>query len=80
MGQFKKYGFNRISKWTKNEDIFKYKMLLIPVHTQNYWLLITVDTQRKIICGYDSLNKMTNELLSMTLNYLKEGIMTKKQI
>ena len=36
-------GFNGVSNWMKDVDIFSKQLLLIPIHHQTHWCLATVD-------------------------------------
>ncbi|XP_063296814.1 sentrin-specific protease 5 [Pelobates fuscus] len=47
-------GYNGVKRWTKKVDFFKKTMLLIPIHLEVHWSLITVNIPDKIISFYDS--------------------------
>lgn len=47
-------GYNGVKRWTKKVELFKKKLLLIPIHLEVHWSLITVDIPKKIISFYDS--------------------------
>ncbi|XP_068137217.1 sentrin-specific protease 5 [Hyperolius riggenbachi] len=47
-------GYNGVKRWTKKVDVFKKIMLLIPIHLEVHWSLITVNIPKKLISFYDS--------------------------
>ncbi|XP_038604879.1 sentrin-specific protease 5 isoform X2 [Tachyglossus aculeatus] len=47
-------GYNGVRRWTKKVDLFKKRLLLIPIHLEVHWSLITVTLSNRIISFYDS--------------------------
>ncbi|XP_069474723.1 sentrin-specific protease 5 [Ambystoma mexicanum] len=47
-------GYNGVKRWTKKVDLFKKSLLLIPIHLEVHWSLITVNLPDRIISFYDS--------------------------
>ncbi|NXJ01781.1 SENP5 protease, partial [Psophia crepitans] len=47
-------GYNGVKRWTKKVDLFKKVLLLIPIHLEVHWSLITVNIPNRIISFYDS--------------------------
>ncbi|XP_029471649.1 sentrin-specific protease 5-like isoform X2 [Rhinatrema bivittatum] len=47
-------GYNGVKRWTKKVDLFKKSLLLIPIHLEVHWSLITVNIPDRIISFYDS--------------------------
>ncbi|KAM9315929.1 sentrin-specific protease 5 [Gastrophryne carolinensis] len=47
-------GYNGVKRWTKKVDVFKKTLLLIPIHLEVHWSLITVNIPKKLISFYDS--------------------------
>ncbi|KAL8188098.1 UNVERIFIED_CONTAM: Sentrin-specific protease 5, partial [Gekko kuhli] len=47
-------GYNGVKRWTKKVDLFKKTLLLIPIHLEVHWSLITVNLPNRIISFYDS--------------------------
>ncbi|XP_018423084.1 PREDICTED: sentrin-specific protease 5 [Nanorana parkeri] len=47
-------GYNGVKRWTKKVDVFKKILLLIPIHLEVHWSLITVNIPKKLISFYDS--------------------------
>ncbi|KAG8445099.1 hypothetical protein GDO86_010026 [Hymenochirus boettgeri] len=47
-------GYNGVKRWTKKVDFFKKTLLLIPIHLEVHWSLITVNIPHKMISFYDS--------------------------
>lgn len=47
-------GYDGVKRWTKNVDIFNKELLLIPIHLEVHWSLISVDVRRRTITYFDS--------------------------
>uniref|UniRef100_A0A8D0H466 SUMO specific peptidase 5 n=1 Tax=Sphenodon punctatus TaxID=8508 RepID=A0A8D0H466_SPHPU len=47
-------GYNGVKRWTKKVDLFKKTLLLITIHLEVHWSLITVNLPNRIISFYDS--------------------------
>ncbi|XP_005989456.1 sentrin-specific protease 5 [Latimeria chalumnae] len=47
-------GYNGVKRWTKNVDIFRKTLLLIPIHLSIHWSLITVNLPSQTVYFYDS--------------------------
>ncbi|XP_074009428.1 sentrin-specific protease 5 [Numenius arquata] len=47
-------GYNGVKRWTKKVDLFKKTLLLIPIHLEVHWSLITVNIPNRVISFYDS--------------------------
>ncbi|XP_066203961.1 sentrin-specific protease 5 [Saccopteryx leptura] len=47
-------GYNGVKRWTKKVDLFQKSLLLIPIHLEVHWSLITVTLSNRIISFYDS--------------------------
>uniref|UniRef100_A0A3Q2PN04 Sentrin-specific protease 5 n=1 Tax=Fundulus heteroclitus TaxID=8078 RepID=A0A3Q2PN04_FUNHE len=47
-------GYNGVRRWTKQVDLFSKSLLLVPIHLEVHWCLVTADISTKKICLYDS--------------------------
>ncbi|KAL7867403.1 hypothetical protein AOLI_G00152170 [Acnodon oligacanthus] len=47
-------GYEGVKRWTKKVDLFSKRLLLIPLHLEIHWSLITVDISKQNINFYDS--------------------------
>ncbi|XP_039614219.1 sentrin-specific protease 5 isoform X2 [Polypterus senegalus] len=47
-------GYEGVKRWTKKVDLFSKNLLLVPIHLQIHWSLITVDIPNQNIQLYDS--------------------------
>uniref|UniRef100_A0A3Q3EWY4 SUMO specific peptidase 5 n=1 Tax=Kryptolebias marmoratus TaxID=37003 RepID=A0A3Q3EWY4_KRYMA len=47
-------GYDGVKRWTKQVDLFSKSLLLVPVHLEVHWCLVTADIATKKICLYDS--------------------------
>ncbi|KAL1443897.1 hypothetical protein MTO96_030143 [Rhipicephalus appendiculatus] len=48
-------GYEGVSRWTRNVDIFAFDVLLVPLHFTAHWCLVVVDFRERRIAYYDSL-------------------------
>ena len=48
-------GFDGVSKWMKQVDIFDKELLLILIHLGTHWCLPIVDFSLEEFCYYDSM-------------------------
>lgn len=76
------YNFESVSRWTKKQNIFDCRRILIPINTgQWHWHLAVVDMLEKCLLFYDSLASKPRELppyLHVTLKWL-EGLWQEKK-
>ncbi|XP_034412365.1 sentrin-specific protease 5-like isoform X2 [Cyclopterus lumpus] len=47
-------GYEGVKRWTKQVDLFSKSLLLVPIHLEVHWCLVTADIKKKKICLYDS--------------------------
>uniref|UniRef100_A0A665TBX5 Ubiquitin-like protease family profile domain-containing protein n=1 Tax=Echeneis naucrates TaxID=173247 RepID=A0A665TBX5_ECHNA len=47
-------GYDGVKRWTKQVDLFSKSLLLVPIHLEVHWCLVTADLVKKKICLYDS--------------------------
>lgn len=74
------HGYKHVSRWTKNEDIFEYDFIFVPVHVGgNHWCMATIHMSDRIIRYYDSNGDSNHPVLYMLEHYLIEETINKKQ-
>ena len=66
-------GFDGVTNWMKEVNVFDMKLILVPVHLETHWCLATIDLHNHQFCYYDSM-KGSN---TTCLQRLKE-FMTRK--
>uniref|UniRef100_A0A672HGQ5 Ubiquitin-like protease family profile domain-containing protein n=1 Tax=Salarias fasciatus TaxID=181472 RepID=A0A672HGQ5_SALFA len=70
-------GYDGVKRWTKKVDLFSKSLLLVPIHLEVHWCLVTADIGKKRICIYDSQG---NAVLKVNiLKYLITDAKEKKQ-
>ncbi|XP_067897783.1 sentrin-specific protease 5-like [Heterodontus francisci] len=69
--QLQTKGYNGVKRWTKKVDLFSKALLLIPIHLEIHWSLLTVDLPNRKICLYDSQGIHFNSCVQNILKYLK---------
>ena len=52
-----KHGHTRVARWTKNVNIFKFKVLFFPIFDVNHWTLAVIDFESMTIRSYDSAGR-----------------------
>ncbi|XP_051943610.1 sentrin-specific protease 5-like [Hippocampus zosterae] len=63
-------GYNGVKRWTKQVDLFSKSLLLVPVHLEVHWCLVTTDVVRKKICLFDSQRNGLHKVAQNILKYL----------
>ncbi|XP_048109236.1 LOW QUALITY PROTEIN: sentrin-specific protease 5 [Alosa alosa] len=72
-------GYEGVKRWTKKVDVFTKRLLLIPLHLEVHWSLITVDVTSKSVHFYDSQGIMFKYAVDNILRYLLAEAREKKQ-
>ncbi|XP_076145219.1 sentrin-specific protease 3b [Alosa pseudoharengus] len=63
-------GYDGVKRWTKNVDIFQKDLLLIPIHLEVHWSLVSVDIKRKAVTYFDSQRTLNNRCPKHIAKYL----------
>ncbi|XP_055012571.1 sentrin-specific protease 3-like [Boleophthalmus pectinirostris] len=64
-------GYEGVKRWTKNVDIFKKELLLIPIHLEVHWSLVSVDITRRAITYFDSQRTLNRRCPKHIFKYLQ---------
>ncbi|XP_075763173.1 sentrin-specific protease 3 [Pelodiscus sinensis] len=64
-------GYEGVKRWTKNVDIFNKELLLIPIHLEVHWSLISVDVKQKSITYFDSQRTLNRRCPKHICRYLQ---------
>lgn len=72
-------GYDGVKRWTKQVDLFSKSLLLVPVHLEVHWCLVTADVVKKKICLYDSQGNALQKVARNILKYLMTEAKEKKQ-
>uniref|UniRef100_A0AAY4BCK3 Ubiquitin-like protease family profile domain-containing protein n=1 Tax=Denticeps clupeoides TaxID=299321 RepID=A0AAY4BCK3_9TELE len=73
-------GYEGVKRWTKKVDLFTKRLLLIPLHLEIHWSLLTVDIANKSISLYDSQGITLKYAIDNIVRYLLAEAKEKKQI
>ncbi|KAG7456915.1 hypothetical protein MATL_G00240930 [Megalops atlanticus] len=71
-------GYEGVKRWTKKVDLFSKRLLLIPVHLEVHWSLITVDISSKTIRFYDSQGMVFKHAMENVFKYMTTEAKEKK--
>uniref|UniRef100_UPI003D9C95FF sentrin-specific protease 5 n=1 Tax=Danio rerio TaxID=7955 RepID=UPI003D9C95FF len=77
--QFVAKGYEGVRRWTKKVDLFSKTLILIPLHLEIHWSLITVDVSKQNINFYDSQGILFKFALDNVMKYIMEEAKEKKQ-
>jgi len=74
---FKRKKYNTVMKWTKQNNLFDFKRIVIPINpNNNHWALFVVDIWGGIVHSFDSFNNthikeynIVSEFLILAYNY-----------
>ncbi|XP_029564012.1 sentrin-specific protease 5 [Salmo trutta] len=72
-------GYEGVKRWTKKVDLFSKRLLLIPIHLEIHWSLITVDIASHHIHYYDSQGIVFKYTMENILSYILAEAEEKKQ-
>lgn len=64
-------GYDGVKRWTKNVDIFQKDLLLIPIHLEVHWSLVSVDISRRAITYFDSQRTLNRRCPKHIFKYLQ---------
>ncbi|KAK7909388.1 hypothetical protein WMY93_014072 [Mugilogobius chulae] len=64
-------GYDGVKRWTKNVDIFGKELLLIPIHLEVHWSLVSVDISRRAITYFDSQRTLNRRCPKHIFKYLQ---------
>ncbi|KAL4608197.1 sentrin-specific protease 3-like [Arapaima gigas] len=63
-------GYEGVKRWTKNVDLFSKTLLLVPIHVEVHWCLVSVDLLRSSIQLYDSQGFLFKQAMENILEYI----------
>lgn len=72
-------GYEGVKRWTKKIDLFSKWLVLIPIHLEIHWSLVTVSMANKTINYYDSQGIVFRHTTENIMKYLQSEAKEKKQ-
>ncbi|XP_016339658.1 uncharacterized protein LOC107687035 [Sinocyclocheilus anshuiensis] len=72
-------GYDGVKRWTKNVDIFQKDLLLIPIHLEVHWSLVSVDIKQRFITYFDSQRTLNRRCPKHIFKYLQAEAMIKEK-
>lgn len=72
-------GYDGVKRWTKNVDIFQKDLLLIPIHLEVHWSLVSVDIPQRAITYFDSQRTLNRRCPKHIFKYLQAEAVKKEQ-
>ncbi|XP_022055456.1 uncharacterized protein LOC110954991 [Acanthochromis polyacanthus] len=72
-------GYDGVKRWTKKVDLFSKWLLLIPIHLEIHWSLVTVTMATKTISYFDSQGIVFRHTTDNIMKYLQSEAREKKQ-
>lgn len=73
-------GYDGVKRWTKNVDIFNKELLLIPIHLEVHWSLVSVDVRRRTITYFDSQRTLNRRCPKHIAKYLQAEAVKKDRL
>uniref|UniRef100_A0A8C5K897 Ubiquitin-like protease family profile domain-containing protein n=1 Tax=Jaculus jaculus TaxID=51337 RepID=A0A8C5K897_JACJA len=73
-------GYDGVKRWTKNVDSFSKDLLLIPIHLEVHWSLISVDVRRRTITYFDSQRTLNRRCPKHIAKYLQAEAVKKDRL
>ncbi|KAL0966783.1 hypothetical protein UPYG_G00300070 [Umbra pygmaea] len=72
-------GYEGVKRWTRKVDLFSKALLLVPIHLEIHWCLVTANTITKSIHLYDSQGFIYKEAAENVLRYILTEAKEKKK-
>uniref|UniRef100_A0A3Q3XK67 Ubiquitin-like protease family profile domain-containing protein n=1 Tax=Mola mola TaxID=94237 RepID=A0A3Q3XK67_MOLML len=72
-------GYDGVKRWTKNVDIFQKDLLLIPIHLEVHWSLVSVEIARRAITYFDSQRTLNRRCPKHIFKYLQAEAIKKER-
>lgn len=80
-GKFQREGYAGVRRWTRNDDIFSYDIVLVPIHIGGiHWCMSVIHMGSKTIQNYDSMGYPNNAVSESLAKYVSDESMDKKNV
>ncbi|XP_031452400.1 sentrin-specific protease 2 isoform X2 [Phasianus colchicus] len=73
-------GYRAVKRWTRNVNLFKQHIILVPIHLTSHWTLVVVDIRKKTITYFDSFGKKGDKICQAIFQYLQEESWEKDKV
>ncbi|NXL34111.1 SENP2 protease, partial [Glaucidium brasilianum] len=73
-------GYKTVRRWTRDVDLFKKDLILVPIHLSHHWTLVVIDIRKKTIKYFDSLGHKKDEICESLFYYLQEESQQKRNV
>ncbi|NXK29349.1 SENP2 protease, partial [Arenaria interpres] len=74
------WGYKAVRRWTRNVDLFKQDIILVPIHLRLHWTLAVIDVRQKVIKHFDSMGQKGDAICHILLKYLQEESRDKRNV
>ncbi|NWQ83238.1 SENP2 protease, partial [Columbina picui] len=65
-------GYGAVRRWTRGVDLFKYDIILVPIHSRVHWSLGVIDFRKMTIKYFDSMAQKGDKICEVLFDYLQE--------
>ncbi|NXT01552.1 SENP2 protease, partial [Jacana jacana] len=73
-------GYKAVARWTKNVDLFKYDIILVPIHLRSHWALVVINIREKTVKYFDSMEQKGDYICKTLLKYLNDESRVKRNV
>ncbi|NXA41338.1 SENP2 protease, partial [Eudromia elegans] len=73
-------GYKAVRRWTRNVDLFKQDIIVVPLHLRVHWALVVIDVRKKSIKYFDSMGKKGDKICETIFQYLQEESKEKRNL
>ncbi|NXJ91985.1 SENP2 protease, partial [Corythaixoides concolor] len=73
-------GYKAVKRWTRNVDLFKQDLVLVPIHLRVHWVLVVIDIRNKIIKYLDSMAENGDKICETLFQYLQEESQERRNV
>lgn len=71
-------GYQRVKRYSRNNDIFAFDKIVFPIFKSDHWRLVIADTKNNEIIYLDSLGQQGTEILESIREYLTQEHLAKR--
>ncbi|NXL63838.1 SENP2 protease, partial [Chordeiles acutipennis] len=73
-------GYRAVRRWTRDVDLFKKDLILVPIHLRVHWALVVIDVRKKTIKYFDSMAQKGDKICEALFQYLQEESREKRNV
>ncbi|NXF69759.1 SENP2 protease, partial [Ciccaba nigrolineata] len=73
-------GYDTVRRWTRDVDLFKKDLILVPIHSRRHWTLVVIDIRKKTVKYFDSMGEKKDIICEILFKYLQKESQEKRNL